>query len=80
VITHGLEDNCRLFNWIKHQQDLTKCCKLSLVVKPQDLTVYFERFERLTDEREDRQDGPRSGRPSTSRHADTIANVDEFDD
>jgi transposase len=38
----------------------------------------FEWFKRFKDGREDLQDDPRSGRPSTSRNADTIANVREM--
>jgi hypothetical protein len=38
----------------------------------------FERFKRFEDGREDLQDDSRSGRPSTSRNADTIANVREM--
>jgi hypothetical protein len=36
--------------------------------------MVFERFKRFNNRREDLQDGPESGRPSTSRNADTIAN------
>jgi transposase len=38
----------------------------------------FEWFKRFKDGREDLQDDLRSGRPSTSRTADTIANVFEM--
>jgi transposase len=38
----------------------------------------FEWFIRFKDRREDLQDDPRSGRPSTPRNADTIANVREL--
>jgi transposase len=38
----------------------------------------FEWFKRFKDGREDVQDNPRSGRPSTSRNADTIGNVREM--
>jgi hypothetical protein len=38
----------------------------------------FEWFKRFKYGREDLQDDPRSGRPSTSRNADTIANVSEM--
>jgi transposase len=38
----------------------------------------FEWFKRLKDGPEDLQDDPRSGGPSTSRNADTIANVREM--
>jgi hypothetical protein len=38
----------------------------------------LERFKRFKDGRKDLQDDPRSGRPSTSRNADTIANVREM--
>jgi transposase len=37
-----------------------------------------EWFKRFKDGREDLQDDPRSGRPSTFRNADTIANVREM--
>jgi transposase len=37
-----------------------------------------EWFKRFKDGREDLQDNPRSGRPSTSRNADIIANVREM--
>jgi hypothetical protein len=38
----------------------------------------FEWFKRSTDGREDFQDDPRSWRPSTSRNANTIANIREM--
>jgi hypothetical protein len=38
----------------------------------------FKWFKRIEDGREDLQDDPRSGRPSTSRNADTIANAREI--
>jgi transposase len=38
----------------------------------------FEWFKRFKDGREDHQDDPRSGRPSTSRNADTVENVPEM--
>jgi hypothetical protein len=38
----------------------------------------FEWFKQFKDGREDIQDDPRSGRPSTFRNADTIANVREM--
>jgi transposase len=38
----------------------------------------FEWLKRFKDGREDLQDDPRSGRPSTSRHADKIADVREM--
>jgi hypothetical protein len=38
----------------------------------------FELFERFKDGREDLQDDPRKGSPSTSRNADTTASVREI--
>jgi transposase len=38
----------------------------------------FEWFKQFKDTREDLQDDPRRGHPSTSRNADTIANVREM--
>jgi transposase len=38
----------------------------------------FEWFKLFKDRREDLQDDPRSGRPSTSRNADTMANICEI--
>jgi transposase len=38
----------------------------------------FEWFKRFKDRREDLQGEPRTGRPSTSRNADIIANVREL--
>jgi transposase len=38
----------------------------------------FEWFKRFKDRRKDLQDDPRSGRPSTSRNADTIAKAHEM--
>jgi transposase len=38
----------------------------------------FEWFKRFKDGHGDLQDDPRSGRPSTSRNTDTIANVREM--
>jgi hypothetical protein len=38
----------------------------------------FEWFKLFEDGRENLQDDPRSGRPSTSRNADTITNIHEM--
>jgi hypothetical protein len=40
--------------------------------------IVFERFKGFKDGRDDLQDDPRSGRPPTSRNADTVANVREM--
>jgi transposase len=40
--------------------------------------LVFEWFKRFKDGREDLQDDPRSGRPSTSQNSDTIVNVREM--
>jgi hypothetical protein len=65
-----------------------KLCKMPIDTHEMVQTVYgdealsrssvFERFKCFKDGREDLQDDPRSGRPSTSRNADTIANVREM--
>jgi hypothetical protein len=41
-------------------------------------TKVFEWFKRCKQRREDRQDDQRSGRPSPSRNADTVADVREM--
>jgi hypothetical protein len=66
-----------VLNWVKHQQKLMKCWKLS-GDEALNCSSVFEMFKRFKSGCEDIQDGSRSGSPSTSRNADTVTFVFEM--
>jgi hypothetical protein len=67
-----------VLNRVKRQQKLNEMLQIVYGDEALSCSSVFEWFKLFKDGRDDLQDDARNERPSTSRNADTIANVHEM--
>jgi transposase len=80
-LTAAMEQRVNIKFCVKLGKTPTETYKILRTVYGDEVLIrssVFEWFKRFRDGCEDLQDDPRSGRPSTSRNADTIKNVPEM--